>query len=415
MFECYFCARVAARLHAGPHASHLVAFTAYLHRRGHARLTVQAYVRAAELFFRYLQRRRRPLTSVNEALVRAFACRWRKAERPRANTHAALRLLLCHLRDTAVIPPRRIEVPTSIIRVITDYDAHLRDAAGLTSATRLYQRRYACEFLRAAFGSGPIRWFRLRPEHVQDFIVKYGRTGRRATAQVAAGALRSFFRWLRFRGRIRVNLIAAIPRFPRWRLAALPSLLSDDQLIALLATFGRSTPVGRRDFAMAVCLVDLGLRVGEVADIGLEDVDVAAGTLRLGSGKSRRDRILPMPKRVHRAILDYIRQDRPVTADQHVFVRHRLPVGMAVTRALVRGVIRRAYAAVPGCGELTGTHILRHTAASRLLRAGADLKRIADILGHRSIDTTAVYAKVDASLLAAVAAPWPTGNKEVQP
>ena len=88
---------------------------------------------------------------------------------------------------------------------------------------------------------------------------------------------------------------------------------------------------------------------------------------------------------------------------------------MAVSPALVRGVIRRAYAAVPACGGLTGTHILRHTAASRLLGAGADLKRIADILGHRSIDTTAVYAKIDVAHLAAVAAPWPTGNKEVRP
>jgi integrase/recombinase XerD len=413
MFERYFCTRVAARLRAGPHAAHLEAFAGYLHCRGHARLTVQVYVRAAELFFHYLHRRQRPLVSVNESLVRAFACRWRKAERPRNDTHAALRLLLRHLRDSAVIPPQRVEATDPIGCLIADYDAHLREAAGLAYATRLYRQRYAREFLRSVFGSGPIRWSRLRAEHVQDFVIQYGKTGRTASAQVSAGALRSFLRWLRFRGVVGANLVAAVPKFPRWRLAALPPVLSADQIATLLATFDRSTAVGRRDFAMAVCMIDLGLRVSDVAGIRLDDVDVATGTLRLDAGKSRRNRILPMPKRVGEAIVNYI-LGRPVSADPHLFVRHRLPVGMAVTRELVRGVIRRAYAGVPGCASLTGTHILRHTAASRLLSAGADLKHIADILGHRSIDTTAIYAKVDVGCLAAVAAPWP-GSQEVQP
>jgi site-specific recombinase XerD len=231
---------------------------------------------------------------------------------------------------------------------------------------------------------------------------------------MAAGGLRSFFRWLQFRGRIGPELIAAVPLFPRWRLAALPPVLTDDQLTGLLARFDRSTPVGRRDHAIAVCLIDLGLRVGEVANLTLDDVDAAAGIIQLVAGKPRRARILPMPERVRRVVLDYIRRDRPGTTARHLFVRHRLPLGAPVTRELVRGVIRRAYAVVPGCERLTGTHILRHTAASRLLRAGADLKRIADILGHRSIDTTAIYAKVDVDRLAAVALPWPVAG-EVHP
>jgi integrase/recombinase XerD len=414
MYERYFCARVVARLRAEPHTAYLEGFTVYLHRRGHSRLTVQTYVRAAEVFLRWLHRRRRPLNSITEDLVRAFAWRGRRARRPRANTHSALRLMLRHFRGAAIAPPRPINFSPAIIRVVADYDAHLRQAAGLAAATRLYRRRYAGEFLRAAFGVGPIRWNSLRPEHVHEFVAGYGRSGRAAAAQVSAGSLRSFLRWLRFRGLVPGNLIAAVPRFPRWRLTALPPVLPDDKLAALLATFDRSTLVGRRDFGMAVCLVDLGLRVNEVAGLELDDVDFVSGTLRLGGGKSRRDRILPMPRRVHQAILVYVRHGRPVTADRHVFVRHRVPAGIAVSRELVRGVIRRAYAAVPGCGELTGTHILRHTAASRLLRAGADLKRIADILGHQSIDTTAVYAKVDVDRLAAVAAPWPTA-REVQP
>jgi integrase/recombinase XerD len=213
-------------------------------------------------------------------------------------------------------------------------------------------------------------------------------------------------------GRVGSNLAGALPRFPRWRLAPLPPTLSDTQLGDILDTFDSSSPTGRRDHAMALCLIGLGLRVAEVAALTLNDVDLSAGTLRLVAGKTHRDRLLPMPPNVRRAVLHYIRHDRP-TPGGHLFVRHRIPLGEPVTRELIRGVIRRAYARVAGCERLTGTHILRHTAASRLLRAGADLKRVADILAHRSVDTSAIYAKVDVDHLATVAMPWP-GTKGVR-
>ena len=145
----------------------------------------------------------------------------------------------------------------------------------------------------------------------------------------------------------------------------------------------------------------------------LDGVDEAGGTLRLSAGKSRRVRVLPMSPRLRREVVHYVRRDRPKTDDRHLFVRHRVPVGAAVTRELVRGVMRRAYASVPGCQKWTGTHVLRHTAATRLHRAGEDLKRVADILGHRSLDTTMIYTKVDFERLIQVALPWPS-RKEVQ-
>ena len=121
-----------------------------------------------------------------------------------------------------------------------------------------------------------------------------------------------------------------------------------------------------------------------------------------------------MTQRVCRAIRAYLRHGRPRSADQHLFLRHRTPAGVGVSRELIRAVVRRAFAQVVGCEGQTGTHILRHTAATRLHRAGADLKRVADILGHRSIDTVAIYAKVDLDRLLGVALPWPTAG-EVQP
>jgi len=413
MFDVYFCPRVVRRLRARPLTTVLESFLIYLHHRGHTRNTIQTYIRAAELFTVWLRRRRRSLASINEADVRSFACQQRPGQRPCANSQAALRRLLRHLRDEGLAHPRPTTVKPAVERLIAQYDAHLRDVAGLAPATRLYRRRYALEFIQFVFGARLVRWTRVRPHHVRAFIARYGQNGRVAAAQVAAGSLRSFLRWLQFHGRTNRDLVATIPRFPRWRLASLPNVMTDAQLHAFLATFDRSTPTGRRDCAMALCMVDLGLRVSEVACLAIDDFEEASSTLRLVGGKSRRDRVLPLPRRVRQAVTTYIRRDRPKTDDRHLFLRHRLPFGVAITRELVRGMIRRAYAAVPGCQRWTGTHVLRHTAATRLHRAGADVKRVADILGHQSIDTTAIYTKVDLPRLREVALPWPV-VKEVQ-
>lgn len=414
MFDAYFCPRVAARLRAGPEPGVLESFLVYLHRRGHPRAVAQRYVREVEVFIRWLRRHRRPIATVTDVTARAFAGRGCDHGRPRADVHAALRHLVRHLRDRGLVPPLPPAAPDDIGRVILAYDAHLRDAAGLAPATRLYRQRYAREFLTAVFGTGPIGWRRLRPGHVHAFVGRYGQTGRTAAARVAAVSLRGFLRWLEFRGHVGPDLAAAVPTVRRWRHAALPQPLTDDQYRGLLAAFDRMTPVGRRDYAIAVCLGDLGLRCGEVAGLTLDDLDGAVGTLRVAAGKSRRGRVLPMPTRVRQAVAAYVRLGRPASADRHLFLRHRTPAGVGVSRALVRGVVNRAFARAAGCPGRAGTHVLRHTAATRLHRAGADVKRVADVLGHRSIDTAAIYAKVDLSRLAAVALPWP-GAGEVRP
>ena len=186
--------------------------------------------------------------------------------------------------------------------------------------------------------------------------------------------------------------------------------MTDEQLQLFLARFDRSIPTGHRDYAMALCQVDLGLRVSEVSALRLEDLDWRAATLRIEGGKSRRTRLLPLTDGVGRAIAEYLRQGRPTTNCRHIFVRHTTPVGTAIGTELIRGADPIAFAQVEGCAHWTGTHALRHTAATRLHRGGASLKEVADLLGHQSIDTTAIYAKVDLPTLATVALPWPEGQ-----
>jgi site-specific recombinase XerD len=271
----------------------------------------------------------------------------------------------------------------------------------------VYRRRYAREFLAATFGKDSIRWERLQPGHIHAFIARFGSAGCTAAARVASVSLRNFLRWLQLQGHIDSSLAAAVPTFRRWRHTALPQPLTNDQYEGILATFDRTKPVGCRDYAIAVCMGDLGLRCGEVADLMLDDLDESAGTLRIAAGKTRRSRVLPMPARVRQAVIAYVRGSRSASIDHHLFLRYRTPAGVRISRELVRGVVIRAFAKIAGCKGQRGTHILRHTAATRLHQAGADLKRVADILGHKSIDTTAIYAKVDLGRLSAVAMPWP--------
>jgi site-specific recombinase XerD len=190
----------------------------------------------------------------------------------------------------------------------------------------------------------------------------------------------------------------------------LPKSLSDADLQAVLAHFDTRTATGRRDLAMIRCMSDWGLRVSEVVALTVDDIDWRRGVVTIRGGKGARARTLPLPVPLGEAITAYLLRGRPPTADRHLFLRHRVPVGTAVTHMLIRSVFRGAYAAATGRTESVGTHILRHTAAARMRSAGHSLKGIADVLGHRSMDTTTIYVKLDVEALRAVALPWPGGG-----
>jgi site-specific recombinase XerD len=410
---CFRRRHVLARLRASPFGEHLERFSAYLHDRGHTHKTIRVYVWVAERFSRWLVAHKKPLDAIDEQLIQSFIRNQllRPYQRPAAkltrNVRASLHHFLFMFRARGLTPPAPVEQPGPIGCVIVEYDGYLRDVCGLASDTRVSRIRFIRKFLRATFGNRPIRWDRLRPKHVFAFVAGFGRSGRLASAAVAAYSLRSFLRWLEFQGHCPRGLILAVPCFRRCKHASLPRVLTDQQLRAFLNRFDRSSPTGRRDYAMTLCQVDLGLRVGEVVALTLDDIDWRNGTIRIVTSKSRRGRVLPLLTRLGRAIVDYLRHGRPPGTCRHLFLRHTLPVGSPVSRALYGSVIGQALAEVEGCAAWKGTHVLRHTAATRMYSRGVSLKAIADVLGHRSLDTTAIYTKVDQTGLVAVALPWP--------
>jgi integrase len=191
-------------------------------------------------------------------------------------------------------------------------------------------------------------------------------------------------------------------------MASLPKALTHAEVERLVSSLGHEGSSARRTDAMVRCALDLGLRCAEIAKLALDDIDWRAGTITLRKTKNRREDVLPLPQTTGRAIANYLKLERPHTSSRAVFVRRVAPCDQPIGPDCVRKAIRQAYAraGLP----YTGAHLLRHTMASRLLDGGSPLKEVADVLRHRSLETTQIYAKLDSRNLAAVALPWPGGT-----
>jgi len=246
-----------------------------------------------------------------------------------------------------------------------------------------------------------------KPEQIIDFISEQARERSPETARVIRTALRSLFRFAQLKGQCDGTLASAVPRVARWKRAPLPRALSDQQLATLLKAFDRSTVIGRRDYVITLCLAQLGLRAGEVAALTLDDIDWRSATLQLTRAKERRANVLPLPAPLGRAIASYLRRDRPPTQKRQLFVRNRAPFGEPLTSDAVQAIVHRAFARADLGIAFCGAHVLRHTAATRMVRAGSSLKEVADVLRHRSLETVMIYTKLDLPTLATVAQPWP--------
>jgi site-specific recombinase XerD len=292
--------------------------------------------------------------------------------------------------------------------LVETYQQHERRTRGLRDQTLLHYARFVRLLIRAAMGDDPIDLSRLGASDVVQFAsAMTGRFSPRSMRTVGT-ALRSFFRFLRAAGVGDERLDAAIPTVAHWQHATLPRCLSEEQLVQVLARRDASSPCARRNYAIVRCLATLGLRPGEVAALQLEDLDWRRGTVHLRTRKTRRGAVLPLPRAAGRAIVDYLRRERPVTADRRVFVQHRARHrGAPISRATVTAAAARALGRAGVQAPRAGASVFRHTLASRLVRRGTPLKEVADVLGHRCLDTTTIYAKLDVPALAAVALPWP--------
>jgi integrase len=287
--------------------------------------------------------------------------------------------------------------------LVARFRRHLVVERGLRVST-IGRYEDATRTFLAAIGPG-VDLSALDAERVTKFVLQEAERRSVASATNIVVGLRSFLRYAFVEGLVCRRLDAAVPTVANWRASALPRALEPGLAKRLLGTCDRRTAVGRRNFAILHCLWRLGLRVGEVAALGLDDLDWRAGEIVV-HGKGGRDERLPLPNDVGMAIVGYLRRGRPCSSSRALFLRARPPFG-PVSPTAVRWAVYRS------CDNLGiprfGAHRLRHTAAAELLAHGASLEEVAQVLRHRSVDTTAVYAKIDRLALNAIALPWPGG------
>ena len=317
-------------------------------------------------------------------------------QRSRHQVRAALQHLQVVLSDGGIQADRRVD---SLDGELRRFDVHMRDVKGLAESTR--HRRLV--IVRGLIGHTAS----VTPtaDELRHFIAQDISRVSPASAGALATALRGYLRFRAFEGARVEHLLPVIASPACWRLAPLPQTLSRAEVEQLLDAFPPDLPSRLRSYAIVRCLVDLGLRSREVISLNLDDIDWVAGTLRIVKCKSRRVDVMPLPQTTGSAIAAYLRAERPQTTNRRVFVRHVASVDEPVGPDVVRRAVREAY---QRCGlPYTRVHILRHTLASRLLNTGGTLKEVADVLRHRELNTSQIYAKVDIGRLLAVAMPWP--------
>ena len=396
----------------GPIGPFVDAFKQFLSARRYAQTTSNSYLAGIAHFARWARSRRLQLHRIDEASVAQFlddhlpSCNCaRPARHDRSDHSAALGHLLVVLRaQGAIALPTIGTMPVDL--ELLHYDEYMEHARGLAPKTRSMALRIVGRLLRARFGDDVIDIAAIKPQHVRSFFAQQAQLySKPASAGSVVAALRGYFRYRASLGDLVHSLIGAVSYPANWALSTLPKTLTGEEVDQLVGSLGQTGRTMRRADAIVRCALDLGLRSGEVARLRLNDIDWRAGTITLRRTKGRREDVLPLPMTTGEAIAAYLKHERPKTSNRAVFVRNVAPRDEPVGPDLVRKTIRQAYgrAGLPH----TRSHLLRHTMANRLLAGGSSLKEVADVLRHRSLNTTMIYAKLDSRKLAEVALPWP--------
>lgn len=388
-------------------------FEGYLKNRGYADCTRLGYLSATKHFLVWIETTSCYFDQINRASIKMFleehlpVCRCPgPVYRDFKTVRAALNQMLSMKGYERVRTiSNKVPTPPEFDIEIDRFDKYLKKICGHAQATRWYHRRHVRKFLVWLFGDKAISRGMITPGALCRFVSEQSTSLSPNSVGVLVYSLRTYLKFLQFYGHVTPSLKGKIPRPPSWSQTSLPQALNDEELSRFWTTFNCNTAIGKRDYAMARCLADLGLRCYEVANLQHNNVDWHNGALYLSGTKGRREEALPLPNQTGHALVTYLRYGRPDCKSPNVFVYHRAPLGQAVKKTTVRGAIRRAFsrAGLPW----SGTHILRNTLASQLLEGGASLKEVAEILRHRSIDTTKIYTKVDLSHLSQVALAWP--------
>jgi site-specific recombinase XerD len=411
MIEYFFSnPNVLKRLHFGPLGSYIDSFAQILEVQGYKRSTAKYKITIVADFSRWLDQQGFSVTDLDEITLNKFLLyRGRrgsifKIEPP------TLRALLKHLRETGVVPDAvRVDDDSKRRRIESGFAEYLVQERGLEQITIDTYLPIAGRFLSDQFGTGPIVLNGLFPNDIVRFILRYTETVSTKRAQLIVCSLRSFFRFLYQRGETATDLSPSALTVANWRLSELPKFLEPEQVECLLQSCNQDTLIGQRDYVILLLLARLGLRAGDVVHMTLDDIDWEVGQF-IVCGKSHRQERLPLPQDVGEALVRYLCDGRPPCSSRRVFIRIKAPHKGFSSSVAICDIVRRALKRAKLNPAFKGSHLLRHSLATQMLRGGASLAEIGEILRHQRLDTTQIYAKVDLVTLRALAQPWPGGE-----
>jgi integrase/recombinase XerD len=395
---------------SGPLKPFAAGFASELARQGYTRDSACMQVRLMAHVSRWLASEGLDAGGLCPTEVDRFLCARRRAGYKSKLTEKAMQPMLTYLRRLGAVPVPPVVAPDGPVEeVLEKYRDYLTVERGLGRPTARGYIDSVRPFLQGRVSPDglSLALSRLSAADVRKFVVARCPSQSRSPAKLTVTVLRSFLGFLHVEGITTRPLGAAVPSVAGWRLAGLPKYLEPEEVRSLLASCDRRTKTGRRDFSILTVLARLGLRAGEVAALRLDDIDWRAGLLVV-RGKGNRAESLPLPADVGEAVAAYLHRGRPASAEgRAVFVRVKAP-----HRALSSGGVTQVVAAAAhraGLGQLYA-HRLRHTVATQMLRAGSSLPEIGQVLRHRRVLTTAIYAKVDRDALRTIARPWPRGG-----
>jgi integrase/recombinase XerD len=401
---------VLSRPPEGPLAAQIGSFARSMTEQGYSLLSIHRQVLLAACFSRWLKQKGVGLRRIcSDHPVRYLRYRARGVRLCRGDA-AALRHLIGFLRREGVIPSEKklAYQPTPAEHCAQAFGQYLLEVRALARPTIINYVPFIRSFLEDHFGPGRVTLSRLCASDVVRFVQRQAPRLHMKRAKLMTTALRSFLHYARYLGEVTLDLAAAVPIVANWSMTSIPRGISAEHVRQLLASIDRRTAVGRRDYAILLLLARLGLRSGEVAFLELDDIDWNVGQVSV-RGKSGQRNGLPLPTEVGKAIAAYLRRGRPDSTSRRVFLRAKAPVSAFSGASGVGSIVRHSLERADIQSTTTGAHQFRHGLATEMLRQGASLSEIGELLGHRHPQTTKIYTKIDIKALRTLALPWPGG------
>jgi len=395
----------------GPLASHIDIFARDLLNQGFRARSIHIQVRLVAKFSLWLKARHAQLVTLSEAHVDRFFRQLKLGRSPRLGALACLRRLMAHLRLSGAVsqePVAPCPKTSPIQEILTAYGEHLSCTQALSRATCVQYVPFSKRFLTERFKDGLVDLAELRAVDVVDFIDRQAASLSPARAKSATIALRSFLRYLRFRGEVTMDLASAVLTVPNWSMTRIPRAISAEHIRAVLESCRPDTAGGCRDYAILLLLARLGLRSGEIVSLTLDSIDWERGCVTVIGSKGGQSAELPLPVDVGRAIAQYLHKWRPNnTCERALFLRLMAPAGCLGSSSTIGSIVNAAIARAKVRPLHSGAHQFRHALACQMLRSGASLTEIGSLLRHQHQKTTAIYAKVDFAALRPLAIAWP--------